>query len=141
MSPAFRPVLVVLAVLALMLAFSGLRKANTPNDNLPWRKDLHAAKQEAAAGSKPLLLYFTATWCGPCQAMARETWPQPQVATALASVIPVKIDVDEHPDIAPRRSTSRASPACRSSAPTARSARRTRGSSARMRYPPFSAKS
>src|SRR3954463_5235168 len=100
MSPAFRPVLVVLAVLVLMLAFSGLRKHSAPPDNLPWRKDLNAAKQEAAASNKPLLLYFTASWCDPCQAMAREVWPQPQVATALESVIPVKIDVDEHPDIA-----------------------------------------
>jgi protein disulfide-isomerase len=100
MSPAFRPVLVVLTVLVLMLAFSNFRKRATPHDNLPWRKDLNAAKQEAAAANKPLLVYFTATWCGPCQSMARDVWPQPQVATALGSVIPVKIDVDEHPDVA-----------------------------------------
>ena len=100
MSSAARPVLVVLTVLVLMLAFSGLRKRPAPPDHLPWRKDLQAAKQEAAAGNKPLLLYFTATWCDPCQQMARQVWPQPLVAKALESVIPVKIDVDEHPDLA-----------------------------------------
>lgn len=100
MSPAFRPVLLVLTVLVLILAFSGLRQRATPHDNLPWRKDLNAAKQEAAAANKPLLVYFTAAWCGPCQSMAREVWPQPQVAEALKSVVPVKIDVDEHPDVA-----------------------------------------
>jgi thiol:disulfide interchange protein len=100
MSPAFRPVLVVLAVLVLMLGFSALRKGAAPADNLPWRKDLDAAKQEAAAGNKPVLAYFTASWCGPCQAMARDTWPQSSVAEALQDVVPVKIDVDEHPDIA-----------------------------------------
>ena len=100
MGPASRPVLVVFAVLVLMLAMSGLRKHPAPPDNLPWRKDLQAAKQEAAAGNKPLLLYFTATWCDPCQAMARDVWPQPRVAKALDAVVPVKIDVDEHPDLA-----------------------------------------
>jgi thiol:disulfide interchange protein len=100
MSSAARPVLVVLTVLVLMLAFSGLRKRPAPPDKLPWRKDLNAAKQEAAAGNKPLLLYFTASWCDPCQEMARRVWPQPQVARALEAVVPVKIDVEEHPDLA-----------------------------------------
>src|SRR5438309_6772870 len=100
MGSASRPVLVVLAVLVLMLAFSGLRKPAAPPDNLPWRKDLSAAKQEAAVGNKPLLLYFTATWCDPCQAMARDVWPQPQVAKALQAVVPVEVDCDEQPDIA-----------------------------------------
>lgn len=100
MSSALRPVLVVLTVLVLMLALSGLRKHAAPPDNLPWRKDLQAAKQEAAAANKPLLLYFTATWCDPCQEMARQVWPQPKVAKALDAVLPVKIDVDQHPDLA-----------------------------------------
>ena len=100
MSPAFRPVLVVLVVLVLMVAFAGLRKANAPQDTIPWRKDLQAAKAEAASGNKPVLAYFTAGWCPPCQEMQRQTWPDPRVAAALKDVVPVKIDVDQNGEAA-----------------------------------------
>ena len=100
MKPAFRPVLLVLVVLAVMLALRGLRNARTPHDDLPWRKDLNTAKQEAAAARKPVLVYFTAEWCPPCQEMHRVTWPDPRVADALQAVVPVKIDVDQQADVA-----------------------------------------
>lgn len=100
MNPVFRPVLVVVTVLVLMLVLNARRNANIPDDHLPWRKDLDAAKREAVEANKPVLAYFTASWCDPCQAMKRQTWPDPRVATALQGVVPVKIDVDEQADVA-----------------------------------------
>lgn len=48
----------------------------------------------------PLLVHFTAEWCGPCQGMAPflETFAQ-----ARADMLPVvKVDIDAHPDVATR---------------------------------------
>ena len=98
MNAAFRPVLLAAAVLLLMLGFNAWRKATLRPDTTPWRKDLQAAKQEAAQTNKPVLAYFTAEWCGPCQVMRRETWPDPRAAEALRSVVPVKIDIDKEPE-------------------------------------------
>ena len=75
-------------------------------DTLPWRKDLDAAKREAAQVGKPLLVYFTADWCGPCQEMKKTTWADPRVAVAIHEYIPVKIDVDEQADVAKRFNVS-----------------------------------
>jgi thiol:disulfide interchange protein len=100
MRPAFRPLLVVFGVLVVLAGFSVYRGRRLAHDNIPWRKDLQAAKAEAASSGKPVLAYFTATWCGPCQRMHEETWPDPRVGAALQAYVPVKIDVDQNSDLA-----------------------------------------
>lgn len=48
----------------------------------------------------PLLIHFTAEWCGPCQSMAPHL---EAFAQARADDLPVlKLDIDEHPDEARR---------------------------------------
>jgi thioredoxin-like negative regulator of GroEL len=46
------------------------------------------------------LLYFTAAWCGPCQMMKSQTWPDSNVRQALGNYKFQTIDVDEFPDLA-----------------------------------------
>ncbi len=48
----------------------------------------------------PLLIHFTADWCGPCQGMAPHL---EAFAKARAHDLPVvKVDIDEHPEVAAR---------------------------------------
>ncbi|HEV7998521.1 MAG TPA: thioredoxin family protein [Planctomycetaceae bacterium] len=68
-----------------------------------WRHDFHAAEAEAKRLNRPLLVHFHAKWCGPCQTMNREVLSDPAVLGQLGStVIAVKIDSDEHPDLVAR---------------------------------------
>jgi protein disulfide-isomerase len=100
MKSAFRPLVFVLIIAAAMAGFATWRKYNEPKENIPWRATLAEAKREAAASQKPVLAYFTATWCPPCQRMKHDTWPDPRVQAALGRYVPVKIDVDEFPKLA-----------------------------------------
>ena len=54
------------------------------------------ALAKARREQKPIVLDFTAAWCGPCQRMLRETFPDAKVARLLAQFIFVKIDVEKY---------------------------------------------
>jgi protein disulfide-isomerase len=84
--------------LYLILIASGVVFAATyyqPNDRIPWRSDYAAATIEAKKAGKPLLVYFTADWCNPCQMLKSTTFADRGVAEAVAKFIPVKLNVDD----------------------------------------------
>jgi thiol:disulfide interchange protein len=66
-----------------------------PKELIPWRNNYAAAAAESHQTGKPLFLYFTATWCGPCQSLRATTWADRTVAAELAGYVPVKLDVDD----------------------------------------------
>lgn len=57
-----------------------------------------ASYRSAIASGQPVLLDFTATWCGPCQQVKPVVHELAAELTGKAKVVP--IDVDEHPDLA-----------------------------------------
>jgi thiol:disulfide interchange protein len=91
---AFKPLRVLFLIILAMTAFTVIGKLWAPKDKIPWRSDVAAAQDESRKGGKPTLLYFTATWCPPCQQMKSETWAKPDVKTALQAYVPVKVDID-----------------------------------------------
>ncbi len=96
-----RPILIVLLIACAMAGFAAWRSAHEAPEVIPWRKSLAEAKRESQANGKPVLAYFTASWCPPCQRMKQSTWTDARVQAALsAGWIPVKIDVDSEEEIA-----------------------------------------
>jgi len=61
---------------------------------------LTEALAKAQAENKLVMLDFTAAWCAPCQRLEQETFADPTVAELLDRFVLVKIDTDEHPQLA-----------------------------------------
>ncbi|MBX9582804.1 MAG: DUF255 domain-containing protein [Gemmataceae bacterium] len=74
---------------AMVLAFAG----QAVGQEVRWRHDYSAARKEAAAANKPLLLDFGSEDCVWCRKLDATTFRQPAVAELLNDrFVPVKVD-------------------------------------------------
>lgn len=61
-----------------------------------------AGQRAAAASGKPLVLFFTAEWCGYCHEMAREALADGRVVALSKQFVCVRIDADAEPHVCQR---------------------------------------
>ena len=67
---------------------------------IPWAASYAKGMAQAQAQKRPALIKFTAEWCGWCERMDVEVFVDASVIKALEGTTCIKVDVDEHPDVA-----------------------------------------
>lgn len=75
------------------------KEGGKPAALLEWGHDETAAANAAKSEKRPLIVDFTAEWCGACKKMAKETFSDAEVLKRCGNFVAVKIDAtnDEDP--------------------------------------------
>jgi thioredoxin:protein disulfide reductase len=69
-----------------------------PHGQLSWEHSEVTAAERARTEAKPLLLDFTAEWCGACKELARHTFADPNVMREASRFVAVKVDATSDDD-------------------------------------------
>jgi thiol:disulfide interchange protein DsbD len=70
-----------------------------PAEALTWeRHDVEGALSRAATEKRPLLVDFTAAWCGACKELDKKTFSERRVGQELGRFVAVKVDATNNDD-------------------------------------------
>jgi len=88
------------ALCAIAFATAGVQAApSLPSRNVAWvpaaaNADIERAFAQAKAAKKPVLLYWGATWCPPCNQLKATLFPRAEFAALAKSFVVVHVDGD-----------------------------------------------
>ncbi len=85
------------SILLLLVWIPCVARAEAPAG---WSTNYASAISQAATNQRPVLIYFTASWCGPCKLMSRLTLTNATIEQTLSTIEHVAVDIDFQRDLA-----------------------------------------
>jgi thioredoxin:protein disulfide reductase len=89
-------------LLTSVAAYALIVGGTKPTESLSWEPlTVEQARAKALSENRPLLVDFTAAWCGACKELDKHTFSEPKVAQEAGRFVAVKVDAtnDEDPAV------------------------------------------
>lgn len=90
----------LITLLAAVIALP-LFASDFPEGSPKFGTDYTAALATAKKEHKPIILVFSAAWCGPCQSMKKTVYPSKEVTPLHDKFVWAYLDVDQETNAAP----------------------------------------
>ncbi|TDU64612.1 thioredoxin-related protein [Prosthecobacter fusiformis] len=84
----------LITLLAAAIALP-LLAADFPEGSPKFGTDYNAALEQAKKENKPVILVFSAAWCGPCQSMKKTVYPSKEVTPLHDKFVWAYLDIDQ----------------------------------------------
>ena len=87
--------------LAMLLVGAIVSTCAADAAEIDWREDIDVALQDANRAGKPVLIQFTAPWCGYCHKMFKTTFREDEIVSLVGErMIALRIDADKQAELA-----------------------------------------
>ena len=91
-------ILILAIALVVVSFFAPISSSSTSIQWCTYNDGLNLAKEQ----NKPIMIHFTADWCGWCKKLDTETYTDNRVIGELDNFVCTKVDIDENKQIANR---------------------------------------
>ncbi len=73
--------------------------AENDTGKIQWITDLDKGLSMAREAGLPVMLFFTADWCGYCKKLIQSAFSDEAVARAASRIIPIFVDIDKYTEV------------------------------------------
>ncbi len=90
---------IMVGVIALVFGrlFVEIFSGDTKKPGVVWEAYTGAAYTNALQQKKPVMIYFAADWCGPCQMLRKNTFTDADVMAGAERFVRLRVDLTEPP--------------------------------------------